>query len=254
VNGGTGQDDPKGVCEYSYSSPAYIAITSYPRPYVARKAVSSPGIQPGFEVIEMDAHVIERSAVLRIGVIGDPRLLAGPLLGFFSSITVPPDLILATLDFARQLRNEGIAVVAGFHAPLEGRCLELLLRGEQPIVVCLARSLERYRPAGPLGVAIEAGRVAIASCSFGSHRASAEDGSKRNDLVVTLADRVMVVHGKAGSRTYRTAARAIESGKEVFCFEHPRNADLILLGARVISVERGTLDSRLGGMRDRSRR
>jgi len=239
------------------SSPLSVTavIHSYDDSAHARTLVergSSPDIRPECEVSERGAHVTESSTVLRIEVIGDPQLLAGPLLGFFSSITVPPDLILATLDFAQQLRNEEIAVVAGFHAPLEMRCLELLLRGGQPIVVCLARSVERYRPAVPLKAAIEAGRVAIASCSFRSHRASAEEGSKRNDLVVTLAGRVMVVHGKAGSRTYRAAARAIDSGKEVFCFEHPRNADLILLGARAISGERGTLDSRLR-MRDRGR-
>jgi predicted AAA+ superfamily ATPase len=42
--------------------------------------------------------------------------------------------------FALALREAGIPVIGGFHAPMEKECLDLLLRGTQPVVICPARS------------------------------------------------------------------------------------------------------------------
>ncbi|MBI3992506.1 MAG: hypothetical protein HY342_04475 [Candidatus Lambdaproteobacteria bacterium] len=60
-----------------------------------------------------------------------------PLLSLFSSIRAPGDAILITYDLARALRDSGVAVVGGFHSPMEQECLRLLLRGTQPVVVCV---------------------------------------------------------------------------------------------------------------------
>jgi hypothetical protein len=54
-------------------------------------------------------------------------------------------LILDTYDLASALRDAGIPVIGGFHSPMERECLDLLLRGKQPVVVCPARSIHRMR-------------------------------------------------------------------------------------------------------------
>ena len=67
------------------------------------------------------------------------------------------------------LRDAKIAVISGFHSPLEKDCLELLLRGDQLIVICPARNIENMRmPAawrGPLAFTVQLNCNAIPSLS-----------------------------------------------------------------------------------------
>ncbi len=81
--------------------------------------------------------------------IGDAQILNVGLLALFCSVRCPGDLILKTYDLARTLRDAGVPVIGGFHSPMEKECLRLLLRGQQPVVVCPARNIENMRvPSG----------------------------------------------------------------------------------------------------------
>jgi len=63
------------------------------------------------------------------------------------------------------VRDAGITVISGFHAPMDRECLRILLRGKQPIIVCPARSLEKLRFPANWREPIEAGRMLILSPS-----------------------------------------------------------------------------------------
>ena len=73
-----------------------------------------------------------------------------PLLGFFCATRCPGNVILRTYDLALPLREAGVPVIGGFHTPMEKECLEVLLRGQQPVVICPARSIEQPSPADEL--------------------------------------------------------------------------------------------------------
>ena len=75
-------------------------------------------------------------AYQRVWAVGNLSLLDGALLGFFCSTKCPGEVILQTYDLARALRDAGVPVIGGFHSPMEQECLALLLRGQQPIVIC----------------------------------------------------------------------------------------------------------------------
>jgi predicted Rossmann fold nucleotide-binding protein DprA/Smf involved in DNA uptake len=169
---------------------------------------------------------------------GNLSLLQLRLLGFHSSILTPPELVLRSLELARTLRNQGVPVVGGFQSPIERECLALLLRGSQPLVIVLARDIERMRVPVKWRDALRADRLLIVSPAVRPRRPTIRTAMQRNRFVAALADRLLVVHGRAGSRTYRTAACGIEWGREVFCFEHRRNLDLILLGAKPVELAR----------------
>src|SRR5215468_11425160 len=81
----------------------------------------------------------------QIWAIGNIDILAMPLLGFFCATRCPGNVILRTYDLALALREAGVPVIGGFHTPMEKECLEVLLRGQQPVVICPARSIERLR-------------------------------------------------------------------------------------------------------------
>jgi hypothetical protein len=46
--------------------------------------------------------------------------------------------VIATYDAIRELRDAGVIVAGGFHSPMEGECLDFLLCGAQPVVLCPA--------------------------------------------------------------------------------------------------------------------
>ena len=69
----------------------------------------------------------------KLWFIGNPDILKRPLVGLFCSIRCPGSVILRTYDLARALRDAGVPVIGGFHSPMEKECLDLLLRGRQPV-------------------------------------------------------------------------------------------------------------------------
>ncbi len=81
---------------------------------------------------------------------GDLLILDITLIGFFCSVYCPGDAILKTYDLARMLRETDVTIVGDFQAPMEKECLDLLLRGSVPMVVCPARGLAgcEFRKAG----------------------------------------------------------------------------------------------------------
>jgi hypothetical protein len=99
----------------------------------------------------------------RISIIGNPEILKRQWLGLFRSVKCPGDLILRTYDLARALRDAGVPVIGGFHTPIEKDCLDLLLRGRQPVVICLARDIKNMRLGKDLKTGVEEGRVLVLS-------------------------------------------------------------------------------------------
>ena len=52
-------------------------------------------------------------------VIGKAEILRHHLLGLVCSIQCPGSIVIETLDAIRTLRDAGVAVVGGFHSPME---------------------------------------------------------------------------------------------------------------------------------------
>jgi len=59
---------------------------------------------------------------------------------------------------------------AGFYSPIEKECLQILLRGQQPIIICTARSIENMRIPKDWKTAIEEGRLLLLSLFLKSER------------------------------------------------------------------------------------
>jgi predicted Rossmann fold nucleotide-binding protein DprA/Smf involved in DNA uptake len=110
-------------------------------------------------------------------------------------------------DTARQLRDEGVTVVSGFHSPIEKDCLDILLRGEQAIIICLARAMEKIRLPSGWRSALDTGRLLILS-PFKKRptRPTVESARQRNELVAALADDVLIIHATPGGQIDKLSA------------------------------------------------
>jgi predicted Rossmann fold nucleotide-binding protein DprA/Smf involved in DNA uptake len=179
----------------------------------------------------------------QLAAIGSLELLQARPLALFCSAKCPGDLILQTYDLAQALRDAGVPVIGGFHSPMERECLDLLLRGRQPVIVCLAQRLPASRLPKALAAALADGRLLVLS-AFGNHvrRASQAAAVQRNLLVAALAERVFVAHATPGSKTEALCRQVVAWGKPLFVFDAPANAHLLALGARPLPYAEAGLD------------
>jgi len=142
-----------------------------------------------------------KSAPRKLHAIGPTNLLAQRKTALFCSARAPGDVVLHAHDAARRLREEEATVISGFHSPIEKDCLGILLRGKQPIIICLARSMERIRLPSAWRIGVDAGRLLILSL-FQKHprRPTTDSARQRNELVAAMADEVLIIHATAGGQ------------------------------------------------------
>ena len=136
--------------------------------------------------------------------LGDLASLSQPKTALFCSVRCPGDAILTAYDAARKLRDEGVIVVSGFHSPVEKECLRILLRGKQPIIMFLARSMTKIRIPAERRQALESGRLLLLS-SFEKRprRPTTESSQHRNELVAALSDEILIIHATPGGSIER---------------------------------------------------
>jgi predicted Rossmann fold nucleotide-binding protein DprA/Smf involved in DNA uptake len=173
-----------------------------------------------------------------VRAVGNLGIADGTKLALFCSKKCPGALIIRTHDLAHTLRDAGATVIGGFHSPVEEECLNVLLKGTQPLIVCPARSLEGMRVPSAWRGPIHRGRLLLVSPFEKKHRrATADLAKKRNEFVAALADVVYVAYAAPGSTTESLCHRILRWNKPVFTFDCPDNAHLLAMGAEPVSSD-----------------
>jgi len=180
-----------------------------------------------------------RAQFSRISIIGDPEILKRQWLGLFCSVKCPGDLILRTYDLARALRHAGVPVIGGFHTPIEKDCLDLLLRGRQPVAICPARDIENMRLGKDLKAGVEGGRVLVLSPFEGmGRRPTAQVSEHRNQFVSKLAAAAFVAYANPAGKTEALSKDFIKAGKPLYTFETPYNKSILEIGAKPVDPKK----------------
>jgi predicted Rossmann fold nucleotide-binding protein DprA/Smf involved in DNA uptake len=170
--------------------------------------------------------------------LGAPALLDVKPLALFCSVKCPGELILKLFDLAKELRDKGVGVISGFHAPMDRECFDILLRGKGPIVWCPARSIEGMRLKPAYKKAIDDGRLLLVSpFPAKQSRISAEQAEQRNRLVAALAERVFVAYADPGGKTEQLCREVVAAGKPLFTFESKYTENLRAIGAKTLTAE-----------------
>ncbi len=169
--------------------------------------------------------------------LGPPEILKVRKLAFFCSVKCPGEPIVQVYDFARAIRDAGITVIGGFQSPIEKDCLDILLRGTQPIIICPARSLQGMRLPAAWKTAIRQGRLLLLSpFAEGIRRPTVALSEKRNEFVAKLADEVLFAYANPCGKTEALAKKVIGWGKTVFTFDIKENVNLTEIGAKAVNV------------------
>jgi predicted Rossmann fold nucleotide-binding protein DprA/Smf involved in DNA uptake len=175
--------------------------------------------------------------VAQLWVIGNLDILKMPLLGLFCSTRCPGNAILRTYDLALALREAEVPMISGFHTPMEKECLDVFLRGTQPIVLCPARDIQRLRLPAAWRKPLADGRLLIVSAiAAAQRRPTATLAEQRNRVVATLAQTICVAHATPGSRTERLCVELVAQGKRLYTLELAENVHLVQCGVVSSSI------------------
>lgn len=173
------------------------------------------------------------AAPTALAAAGDVNILRRPRLGLICSIQCPGSVIIKTFDTIRALRDAGVTMIGGFHSPMERECLDILLRGLQPVILSPAKGLSRLRIGQDARKALKEGRLLLLS-QFGDEirRSNSARAIQRNDLVAGLADAVFVPYAAEAGKTWATVSRALNIGQKVFALDDEANTALFACGVK----------------------
>lgn len=129
---------------------------------------------------------------------GNQKLIQLHKTAFLCSRKVPATAVLKCYDWAIEQREKGNCVISGFHSQLEKDVLHYLLKGNQPIVIVLARGLkEKLEP--EFVKPIEQGRLLVITPFDNSiKRVTEQTAQLRNKLMVDIADQITVGYASKG--------------------------------------------------------
>ena len=125
---------------------------------------------------------------------GCQTLLSLSLSAFFSSRQCPGTAIRAAMDWAVAQIKMNNVVISGFHSPLEQSVLKVLIQARSPAVVVLARPVEVAKLPSAWTEPISHGFLTIVSGRTQLSRVTRYLAAARNDLVVQLADVIVVAY------------------------------------------------------------
>jgi predicted Rossmann fold nucleotide-binding protein DprA/Smf involved in DNA uptake len=170
--------------------------------------------------------------------LGNSSLLEAHKLGIICSQKCPGNVIISTYDFARLLQGAGLAVISGFHSPIEADCLSILLQGSNAIIIVQGRRLTTSRLPMEWRKATNAGRLLLLSpFEDKDKRVTTELAAKRNRFVSSISDEVLIPYAAPDSKTEGLALELLAAGKCVYTFDSDASTSLSSHGAVVISPE-----------------
>jgi len=171
--------------------------------------------------------------------IGDLNNLNKNLLGIMCSQCCPGDLVLKGFDAAKQIRDQGITVISGFHSSMERDIFEILLRGSQPIIHCLAKAIETYRIPKKLLPRVESGQLTFIAPDFpiAEKRITKNTSGMCNKLVMDICDQVLIIHAHEGRNLERACLRCLPDQKKIYALPSVRNEHLFEKGVLHWEIE-----------------
>lgn len=173
-----------------------------------------------------------------ISALGNLDILNQRKLAIFCSAECPAELVLQTRDLMGTALGSKLTLVSGFHSPGERESLSVFLRGNQPVIICPARSLAKMRIRTEYKRPLDEGRLLFLSF-FRSHRHRSDIhmALSRNRFVAAMADKILVLYAAPTSKTETFCREILEWKKPLFTLASDLNQNLMALGAKPFNLE-----------------
>lgn len=133
-----------------------------------------------------------------LNTVGNKDFLKLRKTAFLCSRRCPGDVIVRAYDWTIEQREARECVISGFHSKIEKDVLHYLLKGTQPVILVLARGLQKRYPAA-INKALADNRLLILSPFDESvTRPTREAAEIRNRLMLNLANEAVIAYASKG--------------------------------------------------------
>lgn len=125
---------------------------------------------------------------------GNKNIIKNQKTAFLCSRKCPSDIIIKSLDWARDKKNDGDCIISGFHSRIEKDVFNILMKGKQPIILVLARGMKKHWPA-EIKKAIEEERLLVISPFENNVKyITQETANIRNELMTKIAEEIFIAY------------------------------------------------------------
>jgi predicted Rossmann fold nucleotide-binding protein DprA/Smf involved in DNA uptake len=184
------------------------------------------------------SRYLGQHAPKNLAAIGNLDILHNKTLAVFSSAKCPGAIILKTYDLMKKLREADITAISGFHSAMERECLNILLKGKQPVIICPARSIGGMRIRSEYKKPLKEGRLLFLSpFPEEEKRISSEKALRRNYFVAALATSIFIPYAAPKSLTEMFCQEILKWGKQVYTIDDEKNKNLVAAGLKPVSTE-----------------
>jgi hypothetical protein len=168
--------------------------------------------------------------------VGNYEIIRLDKTAFFCSRQVPASIVLKSFDWAREMCRAQRCVISGNHSQIEKDVFHFLMKGNQPLILALARGMKR-RMDMELQEALSNNRLLIVT-SFAEtiKRVTEETARKRNAMMAEMADELFVAYAQPSGNVERLAFNHVKKGKKITTFDVPENEGLIHAGANRVYI------------------
>lgn len=120
--------------------------------------------------------------------------------GFLCSRKCPAHVVLKSYDWAKAQREAGSCIVCGNHSQIEKDVFEILLKGNQPLILVLARGM-KLRWEKEIEKEVNKGRLLVIS-PFDNEvaRIARETARIRNQKIIEISEELVVGYVSEGGQ------------------------------------------------------
>ncbi len=126
--------------------------------------------------------------------LGNKDILHSHKVGFLCSRKVPASVVLKSYDWAKEQRRNEVCIISGNHSQIEKDIFQILLNGEQPLILVLARGMMKRIDAKLLKEVNKNRLLIIAPFGNDVKRITLKTAAKRNEVICGLANKLIIGH------------------------------------------------------------
>jgi len=124
--------------------------------------------------------------------IGNRDILKFDTTAFLCSQRCPADVVLKSYDWAKEQRQNRNCIVCGNHSQIEKDVFDILLKGDQPIVLVLARGMKSRWEPGILNAINDDRLLIISPFDRKIKRVTRDTAEERNRIIMEMSDSVRI--------------------------------------------------------------
>ena len=123
-----------------------------------------------------------------VSYFGNKNILKTHKTSFLCSRKCPSEVVIKSLDWAVEKKNNGDCVISGFHSRIEKDVFNILLKGKQPIILVLARGMKTHWPLEIKNAVKQDRLLVISPFEKIITRTTQETANIRNKYMLQIAD------------------------------------------------------------------